>query len=107
MRKELHLHIRVNGRGQKGFSLIQKCYYTIRQLAFIMGPDSSNEDLRMLERTTRECVYNFARVVIILYRGRYLRNPTICDTYQLYTIHENTHGFSGILGNLYSMHWGG
>lgn len=62
---------------------------TIHQIAFTMRPDSWNKHLRMSERTTWECVYKFAKVLIILYNGRYLHMPTSSDIHQLYTAHEN------------------
>lgn len=80
-------------------------YHCSRQLAF-MRPDSLDGYLRMLERTTRECIYKFARVVIILYRERYLCKPKISNIHQLYTTHENKYGFSRMFGSIDCMHWG-
>ncbi|XP_023748532.1 uncharacterized protein LOC111896780 [Lactuca sativa] len=81
----------VDGKCKKVFSTIQKCTTVNCQLAFSIGPNSWDEYFRILERTTWDCVYKFVKVVIILYRDRYLRKPTTNDIQQLYATHENKH----------------
>ncbi|CAI9282155.1 unnamed protein product [Lactuca saligna] len=95
----------MDARGKKGFSPIQKCTASIRQLAYGMGADKWNEYFRMLERTVRDSVYKFGKAICLVYRQRYLRKPTINDIHQLYTVHEGKHGFLRMLGSIDCMHW--
>ncbi|KAL7605017.1 hypothetical protein Lser_V15G17409 [Lactuca serriola] len=91
--------------GKKGFSPIQKCTASIRQLAYGMGADKWNEYFRMLEHTVRDSVYTFCKVICLVYGRQYLHKPTISDIHQLYTVHEGKHGFPGMLGSIDYMHW--
>ncbi|XP_052621677.1 uncharacterized protein LOC128127269 [Lactuca sativa] len=91
--------------GKKGFSPIQKCTASIRQLAYGMGADKWDEYFRMSERTVRDYVYKFCKATCLVYGQRYLRKPTINDIHQLYTVHEGKHGFPGMLGSIDCMHW--
>lgn len=71
-----------------------------------MGPDLWDEYVRIPERMTRECLYKFAKTMIILYHGRYLRKSAISVVHQLYVAPENIHGFHRMLGSNDYMHWG-
>ncbi|XP_023752086.2 uncharacterized protein LOC111900429 [Lactuca sativa] len=118
MRKELFLRIvgdlegrfpyfqwKMDARGKKGFSPIQKCTASIRQLAYDMGADKWDNYFRMSVRTVRDSVYKFCKAICLVYGQRYLRKPTINDIHQLYTVHEGKHGFPGMLGSVDCMHW--
>ncbi|CAI9265048.1 unnamed protein product [Lactuca saligna] len=92
-------------KGKKGFSPIQKCTASIRQLAYDMGADKWDEYFKMSERTVRDSVYKFCKAICLVYVQRYLRKPTINDIHQLYMVHEGKHGFPGMLGSIDCMHW--
>nr|KAJ0203136.1 hypothetical protein LSAT_V11C500276570 [Lactuca sativa] len=49
--------LRWDARGKRGFTTIQKCTATLRQLAYGIAADASDEYLKMSERTGRECTY--------------------------------------------------
>ncbi|KAJ9541294.1 hypothetical protein OSB04_027800 [Centaurea solstitialis] len=68
-----------DARGVKGFSPLQKCTSAIRQLAYGSAADSSDEYLRMSEKTSRECLEYFCEGIIHLYKRKYLRKPTATD----------------------------
>ncbi|KAD5317367.1 hypothetical protein E3N88_17313 [Mikania micrantha] len=96
---------RCDGRGKIGFSGLQKCTSAIRQLAYGTCSDSFDEYLQMSERMGRECIYKFCKCVIKLYAKKYLRKPNSHDIQQIYTFHEEVHGFPGMLGSLDCTHW--
>ncbi|KAD4585728.1 hypothetical protein E3N88_23329 [Mikania micrantha] len=86
---------RCDGRGKIEFSGLQKCTYAIRQLAYDTSRDSFDEYLQMSERMGQECIYKFCKDVIRLYAKKYLRKPNSHDIQQIYTFHEEVHGFPG------------
>ncbi|XP_035830783.1 uncharacterized protein LOC110893545 [Helianthus annuus] len=96
---------RVSASGKVGFSGLQKCTATIRQLAYGTSIDAWDEYLRMSSRMCRESLENFCEGVISLYGRRYLRMPTAADVPILYEAHQRLHGFPGMLGSLDCMHW--
>ncbi|KAD7479562.1 hypothetical protein E3N88_02698 [Mikania micrantha] len=96
---------RCDGRGKIGFSGLQKCTFAIRQLAYSTSNDSFDEYLQMSDRMERECIYKFCKGVIRLYAKKYLRKPNSHDVQQIYTFHEEVHGFPGMLGSLDCTHW--
>nr|KAJ0193004.1 hypothetical protein LSAT_V11C800403480 [Lactuca sativa] len=99
--RNLFLH----ARGKRGFSTLQKCTATLRQLAYGIAADASDEYLKMFERTGRECAYLFCEYVIELYGDIYLRHPTRNDIEQLYAAHEAKHGLQGMLGSIDCTYW--
>ncbi|KAD4385956.1 hypothetical protein E3N88_26125 [Mikania micrantha] len=59
----------------------------------------------MSGRMGQECIYKFDKGVIRLYAKKYLRKPNSHDVQQIYTFHEDVHGFPGMLGSLDCTHW--
>ena len=59
-------------RGRMGFTPLQKCTSTIRQLAYGTAPDAFDEYLHMSERSSRETLQKFCKWVIKLYAKEYL-----------------------------------
>ncbi|XP_023757138.1 uncharacterized protein LOC111905675 [Lactuca sativa] len=111
-RKKKHLErnyeffqLRLDARGKRGFTTIQKCTAALRQLRYGITADASDEYLEMSERTGRDGTYLFYEYVIELYRDIYLRHPTKSDVEQLYVAHEAKHGFPGMLGSIDCIHW--
>ncbi|KAJ9537995.1 hypothetical protein OSB04_030728 [Centaurea solstitialis] len=94
-----------DARGVKGFSPLQKCTSAIRQLAYGIAADSTDEYLQMSETTSRECFTNFCQGIIHLYMRKYLRKPTANDVQSLFALHEQQHGLPGMLGSIDCMHW--
>ncbi|XP_042456377.1 uncharacterized protein LOC122040950 [Zingiber officinale] len=90
---------------RKSLSSLQKCTAAIRQLAYGGSADQFDEYLRMGETTALECLSNFCQCVIQIYGGEYLRKPNATDITRLLEMHEQKHGFPGILGSLDCMHW--
>nr|KAJ0186232.1 hypothetical protein LSAT_V11C900498710 [Lactuca sativa] len=97
--------LRLDARGKRGFTTIQKCTAALRQLRYGITADASDEYLEMSERTGRDGTYLFYEYVIELYRDIYLRHPTKSDVEQLYVAHEAKHGFPGMLGSIDCIHW--
>ncbi|XP_042404757.1 putative nuclease HARBI1 [Zingiber officinale] len=118
MKKELFLRIvdavknhseyfqwKVDATGKKGLSPLQKCTAVIRQLAYGAPADHYDEYLRIAETTAIQCLFNFCRCVIEVFGAQYLRRHNAADIQHLLEMHEQRHGFPGMLGSLDCMHW--
>ncbi|XP_076944595.1 uncharacterized protein LOC143615331 [Bidens hawaiensis] len=70
---------RDDARGKPGFMATQKITAALRQLAYGVGSDMLDEYLQMAKKTGRDALNHFCRGVISLYKGRYLRRPTMYD----------------------------
>lgn len=70
-----------------------------------MRANKWDEYLRMSECTTWDTVYKFPKAITLVYGEQYSCKPNINDVHQLYTVHDNKHGFLGILGSIDFMHW--
>ncbi|XP_071728304.1 uncharacterized protein [Rutidosis leptorrhynchoides] len=90
---------------RQSFTTLQKCTLAIRQLAYGLSPDALDEYLHMSEETSVICLNNFGKCIIDLYKSRYMRSHTATDVAQLYSAHEEKHGFKGMLGGIDCMHW--
>ncbi|GJZ18560.1 ALP1-like protein [Tanacetum coccineum] len=88
-----------------GFSVIMKCTSVIRQLAYGLTPDSLDEYLQMGNHCAHDCLDVFTMCVIDLFMPEYLRKSDFNDIQNLYTAHNNIHGFPGMLGSIDCMHW--
>ncbi|XP_057779598.1 uncharacterized protein LOC130998183 [Salvia miltiorrhiza] len=97
--------LRQDATGRNGLSPLQKCTASIRQLTYAAPGDSLDEYMRMGESTALECLHEFCRSMIAIYGDRYLRSPNAADTQRLLQMHEERHGFPGMLGSLDCMHW--
>ncbi|KAI3507882.1 hypothetical protein L1887_22877 [Cichorium endivia] len=95
----------VGGRGRRGFSTYQKVSAALRLIATGQTSDSTDDYIKMADRTSREYTYLFAKYVIELYGHIYLRRPTKSDVEELYVAHHAAHGFPGMLGSLDCTHW--
>ncbi|KAI3681348.1 hypothetical protein L6452_36140 [Arctium lappa] len=96
---------RVDAIKKKGLSPIQKCVAAIRQLAYGTPPDHYDEYLRVAESTAIECLNFFCQGVIQIFGKQYMRKPNATDIQRLLQMHEQRHGFPGMLGSLDCMHW--
>ncbi|XP_057779446.1 uncharacterized protein LOC130998026 [Salvia miltiorrhiza] len=92
--------------GRLSFSPIQKCTAAVRQLAYGTAADCCDEYLRIGETTALECLKKFCKAVVRIFGGTYLRRPTTADVQRIIAMHEARHGFPGMLGSPYCMHWG-
>ncbi|XP_075492516.1 uncharacterized protein LOC142530572 [Primulina tabacum] len=90
---------------RKSLSPLQKCTAAIRQLAYRGPSDQLDEYLRMGETTVLECLSNFCQCVMQIYGRVYLRKPNATGIARLLEMHEQRHGFLGMLESLDFMHW--
>ncbi|XP_057811846.1 uncharacterized protein LOC131026090 [Salvia miltiorrhiza] len=97
--------LRQDATGRNGLSPLQKCTAAIRQLAYAAPGDSLDEYMRMGESTALECLHEFCRSMIAVCGDRYLRTPNAANTERLLQMHEERHGFPGMLRSLDCMHW--
>ncbi|XP_076881689.1 uncharacterized protein LOC143529891 [Bidens hawaiensis] len=97
---------RDDARGKPGFRATQKITAALRQLAYSVGLDMLDEYLQMAKKTGRDALNHFCRGVILLYKRRYIRRPTMYDIQRIYEVHGVKHGFPGMLGSLDYMHVG-
>jgi hypothetical protein len=80
-----------------GFFSYQKCFTTVRQLAYGVPGDLMDDYMRMSESTCHEAMYRSCEDVIVVFGEHYLREPNTDDTVRLLSINESR-GFSGMLG---------
>ncbi|XP_076960409.1 uncharacterized protein LOC143636793 [Bidens hawaiensis] len=99
------LQQRANARGKPGFSPMQKCTATIRQLAYETASNAMEEYLQMSETVAHEALHTFCKCIPQLYHKKYLRRPTQSDVQKIYKVHQQRHGFPGMLGSLDCTHW--
>ncbi|XP_022013754.1 uncharacterized protein LOC110913215 [Helianthus annuus] len=59
----------------------------------------------MANETTHDTLEHFCHGIIKLYGARYLRKPIWYDLQQIYEVHSNQHGLSGMIGSLDCRHW--
>ncbi|XP_076925350.1 uncharacterized protein LOC143588137 [Bidens hawaiensis] len=84
-----------DARGKPGYSPLQKCTTAIRQLAYGTTSDAMEEYLQMSETMAREALHTFCEC----------EKPTQADIQKIYEVHEQRHGFPGMLGSLDCTHW--
>ncbi|XP_042472420.1 uncharacterized protein LOC122055094 [Zingiber officinale] len=118
MRRELFFHIlnalenhsaffqhRDDVVQRKGLSPLQKCIAVIRRLAYEVLTDHLDEYLHMGESTVIRCLFKFCKYVVEIFGDRYLRRSNTDDVQHLLQMHDERHGFPGMLGSLDCMHW--
>ncbi|XP_074283998.1 uncharacterized protein LOC141608555 [Silene latifolia] len=118
MRRELFLRIveglgnhtnyfrhRVDAAKIKGLSPLQKCTAAIRILAYGAPADAVDEYIKIGKTTAIECLSEFCRAIIEVFGDTYMRRPTTTDVQRLLHMHEQCHGFPGMLRSLDCMHW--
>jgi hypothetical protein len=86
------------------FTSYQKCSAAIRQLAYGVPGDLTDDYMRMSESTCHEAMYRFCEDVIAVFGEYYLREPNMDDTSRLLSINESR-GFHGLLRRIDCMHW--
>lgn len=92
--------------GRNGLTPIQKMTAALRQLAYGVSADATDEYIRIGESTAMVCLKSFCREVIAVFGDEYLRKPTAqdCD----FIMKQNAdRGFPGMLGSIdcYSWKW--
>ncbi|XP_021850824.2 uncharacterized protein [Spinacia oleracea] len=96
---------KVDAAKRMGLSPLQKCTAAIRILAYGSPADVVDEYIKIGESTSIECLFNFCRAVIEVFGDVYMRRPNDNDVQRLLQMHEEYHGFPGMLGSLDCMHW--
>ncbi|XP_042472546.1 uncharacterized protein LOC122055244 [Zingiber officinale] len=59
----------------------------------------------LLKQLSSNVYINFCRCVIEVFGAQYLRRPNTADIQHFLEMHEQRHGFPGMLGSLDCMHW--
>ncbi|XP_047948855.1 uncharacterized protein LOC125194652 [Salvia hispanica] len=91
--------------GRPSHTTLQKCTAAIRQLATGQTADLFDEYLHVGETTGRLCLLNFCKGVRATFTDKFLKKPTTADCQFMLQLHEQVHGFSGMLGSVDCMHW--
>ena len=73
-------------------------------LAYGSPADALDEYLKIGKSTALQCLDKFARGVIEVFGGEYLRRPTREDVERILQVNESR-GFPGMLGSIDCMHW--
>ncbi|XP_047949139.1 protein ALP1-like [Salvia hispanica] len=89
--------------GRQSISTLQKCTSALRQLAYGIAANMFDEYLHVSKHTGRSCLAKFCRAVIEAFKDTYLRKPTSDDVRRLVRMHEERHGFPGMLGSIDSV----
>jgi hypothetical protein len=95
---------RADCAGRIGLSPLQKCTAAMRMLAYGSPADALDEYLKIGKSTALHCLDTFARGVIEVFGGEYLRRPTREDVERILKVNESR-GFPGMLGSIDCMHW--
>jgi hypothetical protein len=90
--------------GRIRLSPLQKCTVAMRMLAYGTPADALDEYLKIEKCTALCCLDKFARGVIEVFGGEYLRRPTCEDVERILQVNESR-GFPGMLGSIDCMHW--
>ncbi|XP_023761081.1 uncharacterized protein LOC111909490 [Lactuca sativa] len=86
-----------DARDTPGFTPLQKCTTTLRQLAYDIPSDVLDKTSGMSARTARDSLHYFCKTVIQFYGPKYLRKPTRNNILQLQAHHASVHEFPGML----------
>ena len=81
---------------------IQKCTGALCQLAYGALTDHY---VRIGETIAFNCLHNFCKCIIEIFKDTYLRSPTSEDIQRLLHLHSQRHDFPGMLGSIDCMHW--
>ncbi|XP_048494770.2 uncharacterized protein LOC125494920 [Beta vulgaris subsp. vulgaris] len=92
-------------REKKGPCTRSKCTTAIRMLAYGSSADILDEYIQIGESNTIECLNKFCKTIIDVFGEVYMRRPNADDVQRLLQMHEDCHGFLGMLGSLDCMHW--
>ena len=95
---------RVDCVGRIGLSPLQKCTIAMRMLAYVTPTNALDAYLRIGKCTALECLDKFARGVIEVFGGEYLRRPTREDLEHILQVNESC-GFPRMLGSIDCLHW--
>jgi len=95
---------RADCAGRIGLSPLQKCTAAMRMLAYGTPADALDEYLKIGKCIALQCLDKFARGVIEVFGGEYLRRPTREDVERIIQVNESR-GFPGMLGSIDCMHW--
>jgi len=95
---------RADCAGRIGLSPLQKCTAAMRMLAYGSPADALDEYLKIGKSTALVCLDKFARGVIEVFGGEYMRRPTCEDVEHILQVNESR-GFPGMLGSIDCMHW--
>ncbi|XP_047953967.1 uncharacterized protein LOC125200352 [Salvia hispanica] len=91
--------------GRPSHTTLQKCTAAIRQLATGQTADLFDEYLHVGETTGRLCLMEFCKGVRAAFTDEFLKKPNTADCQFLLQLHEQAHGFPGMLGSVDCMHW--
>ncbi|XP_023746056.1 uncharacterized protein LOC111894206 [Lactuca sativa] len=97
--------LRYDARDRREFTTLQKCAAAIRLMAMGESPDTMDDYMRMSERTAIESLYTLSRGVVEAFGDVYLQKPSSHALQELYVLHEERHGFPGMIGSIYCTHW--
>jgi hypothetical protein len=93
-----------DAKGKLGLSAIQKLTSAMRQLAYGISSDATDEHTRLSKTTANESLKRFVSAIVQLYKEKYLRRPNEEDVRELQKVNE-ARGFPGMIGSLDCMHW--
>ena len=100
---DAYFQTRVDATGRTGLSPLQKCTAAIRMLACGSSTDQIDDNIRIGESTTIECLEHFVKGVNEIYGVEYLKGPNNDDIQRLLQMGESR-GFPGMLGSIDCMH---
>ena len=85
-------------------SLEAKVVLPLKSLAYGVPPHCFIDYFQMSPQMARECMIQFDKVILQLYKGEYLRLPTAEDLKAIVNLHKSCQGVDGMLGSLDCTH---
>ena len=95
---------RRDATGKMGASSLQKITSAMRQLAYGICADATDEYCKISESLARESLIKFCKGIIELYGSNALRDPTEAEMKDILD-HNQDRGFPGMFGSIDCMHW--
>jgi hypothetical protein len=94
---------KLNCAGQIGFSPLHKCTVAMKMLANGGSVDSLDAHLKMGESIVLETLKKFVTTIISVFGEEWLRPPSEEEVQRILQ-HNESHGFSSMLGSIDCMH---
>jgi len=81
-------------------SLEAKLLLPLKTLAYGVDTNTFRDYFRMSKSQAGDACDEFDKVIVYMYKGKYLQQPTAHDLRQLFDVHQQKHKFPGMLGSL-------
>jgi hypothetical protein len=95
---------KADATGRMGASSLQKCTAAMRQLAYGISADATDEYCKISETLARKSLLHFCKGICVMYSDLIFRDPTSEELDEILQGNEDR-GFPGMFGSIDCMHW--